>query len=171
MFKDYEFFKDAENLNKYAQVEFIENLIKYEQPIHIEDIYENMKSILKEKKKTKHLKNSTLKLIKANKNTVYSKGEYYYHESFDINKFTPRKRRNPSLSKISDDEIKLAIINTLKIQYDIPEDELIKTSSKNLGFNKVGNKIKKRFEELINELIKENEINLNENGTLGLKFN
>ena len=171
LFKDYEFFKDTGSLNKYTQTELIENLIKSEQPIHIEDIYETMKKILKEKKKTKHLKNLTLKLIKANKNTIDSKGEYYYHKSFDINKFTPRKRKNPSLSKISDDEIKLAIINTLKIQYDTPEEELIKSSSKNLGFNKVGNKIKERFEELIKDLIKEKRIHLNENGTIGLKEN
>lgn len=171
LFKDYEFFKDTGSLNKYTQTELIENLIKSEHPIHIEDIYETMKKILNEKKKTKHLKNLTLKLIKANKNTIDSKGEYYYHKSFDINKFTPRKRKNPSLSKISDDEIKLAIINTLKIQYDTPEEELIKSSSKNLGFNKVGNKIKERFEELIKDLIKEKRIHLNENGTIGLKEN
>ena len=171
LFIDYKFFKDSGNLNKYNRVELIENLIKYEQPIHIDDIYESMKIILNEKKKTKRLKNSTSTLISnnLNKNTIYMKGDFYYHKTFDINKFTPRKRIKPSLNKISNDEIKLAIINTLKSQYDTPKEELIKASSKNLGFNKVGNNIKKRFLELINELIKEKRINLNENGSLGLK--
>ena len=97
------------------------------------------------------------------------KGDYYYHNSFDINKFTPRKRIKPDLSKISDDEIKLAIINTLKIQYDTPEVELIKSSSKNLGFNKVGTNIRKKFKILIQELKDEERINMNKNNTIGLK--
>ena len=97
------------------------------------------------------------------------KGDHYYHKSFDINNFTPRKRIKPTLSKISDDEIELAIINTLKFQYDTPEEELIKTTSKNLGFNKVGNNIKKRFKKLIQKLIWEKRISLNKNGTIGLK--
>ena len=149
----------------------IADLIKYEQPIHIEDIYEFMKIILNKNKKTKTFKDSILRLVILNleKNTIYKKGDYYYHNSFDINKFTPRKRFKPALSKISDDEIKLAIINTLKIQYDTPEEELIKASSKNLGFNKVGNNINIRFKKLIKELIKEKRINLNKNGSLGLE--
>ena len=176
LFKDYEFFKDNVNLNKYkldtsGRMALIADLIKYEQPIHIEDIYEFMKIILNKNKKTKTFKDSILRLVILNleKNTIYKKGDYYYHKSFDINKFTPRKRFKPALSKISDDEIKLAIINTLKIQYDTPEEELIKASSKNLGFNKVGNNINIRFKKLIKELIKEKRINLNKNGSLGLK--
>ena len=126
---------------------------------------------LNQKKKTKQFKNSILDLINDNldKNRIYIKRDFYYHRLFDINKFTPRKRIKPTLSKISDDEIKLAIINTLKTQYDTPEDELIKASSKNLGFNKMGNNIKSRFKKLIQELIKEKRIMLNKNGTIGLK--
>ena len=176
LFKDYEYFKDNVKLNRYGstrigRVNLIADLIKYEQPIHIEDIYESMKIFLNKKKKTKYFKDSILALINANfdRNIIYREGEFYYHKSFDINKFTPRKRIKPSLSKISDEEIKLAMINTLKIQYDTPEEELIKASSKNLGFNKVGNNIKNRFKKLIQELIREKRINLNKNGTLGLK--
>lgn len=172
LFVDYKFFKDNRNFNKYnSKRDLIADLIKYEQPIHIDDIYESMKIMLNHKKKTKKFKNSMLSLIHANlnKNTIYKKGDYYYHREFDINEFTPRKRIKPDLNKISDDEIKLAIINTLKAQYDTPEDELIKASSKNLGFNKVGNNINIRFKKLIGELIIEKRIKLNKNGTLGLK--
>ena len=61
LFKDYEFFKKNMNLkkyepNKYGQINFIKDLIKFEQPIHIEDLYENMKIILKDKKKDKTFK-------------------------------------------------------------------------------------------------------------------
>ena len=175
LFKDYKFFKDNANLNKYgstryARIGLIEDLIKYEQPIHIDDIYEAMKIILN-KKKTKNFKDSISALLDANlnRNIIYKDGDYYYHKSFDINKFTPRKRIKPTLDKISDDEIKLTIINTLKTQYDTPEVDLIKASSKNLGFNKMGNNIETRFKKLIQELLKEKRINLNKNGTLGLK--
>ena len=175
LFKDYEFFKYKVNLNnyssRYGNIKLIEDLIKYEQPIHIDDIYESMKIFLNKKKKTKKFKENILKLIRINLNnrTIYKKREHYYHINFDIDKFTPRKRDNPSLNKISDVEIKLAIINTLKTQYDTPEEELIKSSSKNLGFNKVGNNINERFKKLIKELIREKRIILNKNGTLGLK--
>lgn len=52
LFKDYKFFKDNVNLNKYGfnrrgRQNLVVDLIKYEQPIHIEDIYEAMKIILK----------------------------------------------------------------------------------------------------------------------------
>lgn len=171
LFNDYKFFKDDVNLNKYgSDIDVLEDLIKYEQPIHIDDICESMKIILNKKKKTKQFKNSISALINANlNNIIYMKGDYYYHNSFDINKFTPRKRIKPDLSKISDDEIKLAIINTLKIQYDTPEVELIKSSSKNLGFNKVGTNIRKKFKILIQELKDEERINMNKNNTIGLK--
>ena len=172
LFKDYKFFKDNVNLNKYrSKIDLIADLIRYEQPIHIEDIYESMKIILNKKKKTKNFKNLVLVWINDNldRNSIYKKGDYYYHKEFDVNKFTPRKRIKPTLSKISDDEIKLAIINTLKVQYDTSEEDLIKSSSKNLGFNKVGSNINNRFKKLIMELIKENRIKLNKNGTLGLK--
>lgn len=172
LFKDYKFFKDDVNLNGYgSNIDIISDLIKYEQPIHIDNINESMKIILNKKKKTKQFKNSILRLIKSNlnKNIIYKKGDYYYHNSFDINKFTPRKRIKPDLNKISEDEIKLAIINTLKIQYDTPEGDLIKSSSKNLGFNKVGTNINKKFKNLILELINEKRIKKNKNNTIGLK--
>ena len=175
LFKDYEFFKDYVNLNNYASnryghIALIADLIKYEQPIHIDDIYESMKILLNKKKKTKKFKESILELIKinSNNNTIYKKKDHYYHISFYINKFTPRKRVKPSLNKISDDEIKLALINTLKTQYDTPEEELIKACKKNLGFNKARDNINKRFEKLILELIREKRIKVNKNGTLGL---
>ena len=56
LFKDYKFFKDNVNLkkygsNKYERINLIADLIKYEQPVHKEDIYESMKVILNKKKK------------------------------------------------------------------------------------------------------------------------
>ena len=56
----------------------------------------------------------------------------------------------------------------MKTQYDTPKEELIKASEKNLGFNKAGENINKRFEKLILELIREKRIKVNKNGTLGL---
>ena len=183
LFKDYKFFNDKVDLNyygssKYEQTVLIVNLIKYEQPIHIEDIYESMKMMLNKKRNTKSFKDSISAMIdeKLYSNIIHRKGDYYYHESFDINKFVPRKRIKPTLSRISDYEIKLAIINTLKIQYDTSEEGLIMASSKNLGFNKTGKNIMKRFKKLIQELINEERIKRNKNSTLGLnndkiKFN
>ncbi|SDA45155.1 DUF4011 domain-containing protein [Methanobrevibacter millerae] len=175
-FKDYVYFKDNVDLNNYnlsSRLELkdlVRNMVKLEGPVHIDDIYDTMKIILSSKRKDKKFKKLINSLINYNLDNgiINHSGEFYFDNSFDKNNFIPRKRKKPKLDRIYDEELKLAVINTLKLQFDAPKEDLIKASSINLGFSAVGKNINKKFDEIIDELTYEGKIKSNKNGTLGL---
>lgn len=174
LFDYYVYFKYDESLDDYDYDSdligeiLVRDLIKFEQPVHIDDIYDSMKEIFREERKTQSFKRMVDSLIEFNINedSVYNEGDFYYHESFDKNSFKPRYRRKAKLERISDDEIKLAIVNTLKISEELSKKDLIKESSNNLGFNAVRKNIKERFASLIYDLINEGQLMINDKNNL-----
>ena len=124
-------------------------LIEVEEPIHIDDIYDNLKRVTGSKatKKFKNTVNNELWFISS----VNHIGDFYYTTGFNFNSMKVRKREKPNIDRISKQEIEKAVIYTLKMEFSSNRESLIKSASKHLGFKKVRDKINKRFNQIIDE--------------------
>lgn len=154
----------ADNLNKFfteyeryncknskSDVKIIlKDLIKVESPIHVKDIYESMKYIL-DKRATAKFKTeiNDILIYLLDSGSITKNGNFYQDKTFNINDLKVRKREKPKIEHICDDEIIKAIFFTLKLQGSSSKEDLIKISSSYLGFKKLTQKVKDKFEELL----------------------
>ncbi|MDR3223935.1 MAG: DUF4011 domain-containing protein [Methanobrevibacter sp.] len=154
------------NSSKTEKKELIFDIIDFESPIHINEIYNRMKDIY-ETKATKKFKNTVDLLISdmSDQNRFHVNNEFYYSYKKPI---TLRKREKPNIGLISDEEIKEAIILVLKKQYALQFNDLAKEFSMLLGFNTCQSNTKNRFLEVINNMIILNEVSINSNGDIEL---
>ena len=146
-FEDYTYCDNSYGYGS-SLTEIIKHLIKVEEPININDIYDYIKERTNEKatKKFKSHINDKLYFM----DHIENYGDYYYTENFNINDLKVRKRIKPNIDRICDYEIEKAIIYTLKMGYSSSRDDLIKSASKHLGFKSVRDKIRNKFNQIIN---------------------
>ena len=147
-FEDYKYCTDFLK-HGHAYIGVLQALIEVEEPIHIDDIYDNLKRVTGSKatKKFKNTVNNELRFVSS----VDHFGDFYYMKGFDFDNMKVRKREKPNIDRISKQEIEKAVIYTLKMEFSSSRESLIKSASKHLGFKKVRDKINKRFNQIIDE--------------------
>ncbi|WP_295618074.1 AAA domain-containing protein [uncultured Methanobrevibacter sp.] len=147
-FEDYRYCTDFLKYG-HTYIGVLQALIEVEEPIHIDDIYGNVKKVTGSKatKKFKNIVNNELRFVSS----VTHLGDFYYTNGFDFDKMKVRKREKPNINRISKQEIEKAIIYTLKMEFSSTRESLIKSASKHLGFKKVRDKINNRFNQIIDE--------------------
>ncbi|MDR3290514.1 MAG: DUF4011 domain-containing protein [Methanobrevibacter sp.] len=161
-YKRNDFYKNS-NIEK---KELLFDIIDFESPIHINEMYDRMKDIY-ETKATKKFKNTVDLLLHDMfyQNRFYVNNGFYYSYK---NPVTLRKREKPNIKLISDEEIKETIILILKEQYALQSDDLAKVSSVLLGFSACRINTKNRFLDVINNMINLKELNINSNNDIEL---
>lgn len=132
----------------------LRQLIIAEAPIHIDDIYDFMKSLYGRKatKKFKNEINSVLYNV-VDYDDIIKSNLFFFPRNFNWDDMKVRVRESPKLERIHPTEIEKSIIFTLKLQYSSSREDLIKTASKHLGFKSTRANVKAEFETNINNLI------------------
>ncbi len=147
-FEDYKYCTDFLKYGR-TYVDVLQALIEVEEPIHIDDIYDNLKRVTGSKatKKFKNTVNNELRFVSS----VDHFGNFYYTADFNFDSMKVRKREKPNIDRISKQEIEKAVIYTLKMEFSSNRESLIKSASKHLGFKKIRDKINKIFNQIIDE--------------------
>ena len=141
----------------------IRQLIISEAPIHIDDIYDFMKTTYS-RKATKKFKSEINNLLynAVDYDNIVKSNMFFFPMNFNWEEMKVRRRESPKIERIHPKEIEKSIIFTLKLQYSSSRDDLIKSASKHLGFKSVRANVKVEFETNINNLIYENIIRDND---------
>lgn len=167
-FEDYVYYKHNGSCNLQHPQTIISELISTEAPIHIDDIYDVMKTIYGKKatKKFKDKINDDLHLLMAYGNIIED-NMFFFPKKFNWENMKVRFRESPKIEHIYSKEIEKSIISALKLQYSTSKEDLIKSASKYLGFKSVRSKVKDKFETCINNLINKKIIR-DKNGVMEL---
>lgn len=130
------------------------SLINQESPVHIEDIYDRLKTSFCKKATSKFKRdvNNALRDLIYN-SSIIKKGNFYYAIGFNEDNLKVRKRKSPKAERIPIEEIQKAIITTLKLQFSSKRDDLIKESSKYLGFTTLRVKNREFLNNALNQMI------------------
>ena len=141
----------------------LRQLIIAEAPIHIDDIYDFMKTTYGRKatKKFKNEVNNILYNLVEYDNIVKS-NMFFFPRGFSWQNMKVRIRESPKIERIHSKELEKSIVSTLKLQYSSSREDLIKSASKHLGFKSVRANVKSEFEIIIYNLISRNIIRDND---------
>lgn len=141
----------------------LRQLIIAEAPIHIDDIYDFMKTTYGRKatKKFKNEVNNILYNLVEYDNIVKS-NMFFFPRGFSWKNMKVRIRESPKIECIHSKELEKSIVSTLKLQYSSSREDLIKSASKHLGFKSVRANVKSEFEIIIYNLISRNIIRDND---------
>ena len=142
--------------NTYTDEKLLKDLINFEGPIHIDDIYDSVKKI-RHTRATITFKES-IRACLHNLDSVYCLEDFYYPSNFNFENMKVRRRISPNINRISNEEVEKAIINTLKLEFSSNRSSLIKSASRHLGFKSAGSKIKERFDYIIDYKLMNNYI-------------
>ena len=168
--------KHQEELNKYFEEyehyigynksnprSLLRLLIIAEAPIHLDDIYDFMKTTYS-RKATKKFKSEINNLLYnlVDYDNIVKSNMFFFPTNFKWEEMKVRRRESPKIERIHPKEIEKSIIFTLKLQYSSSKDDLIKSASKHLGFKSVRANVKAKFETNINNLINKNIIRDND---------
>lgn len=89
---------------------------------------------------------------------------FYWSEQvtpYNLQNYRDNSIENRSIEDISQEEIKIAIMEALEINLSLSREELVRITSKTFGFMKVGNQIDQVISLAIESLIDSNNIKLN----------
>lgn len=157
-FENYKYFTDFEKYDDFESI--LKALVEFESPIHRDDIYDFVKnnSSIRITQKRKNEINYILNIIYMD--SIKNINDFYFDVNFDYKNMKVRKRKNPNIDRISNMEIEKAIIFTLEIELSSDRISLIKSASSRLGFKRSTQRVKQRFnlviDNLMNKSIKEN---------------
>ncbi|MDR0912206.1 MAG: hypothetical protein LBM96_06355, partial [Methanobrevibacter sp.] len=147
---DYEFYNLSfiyiSNKNSFNRL--VKEIVKKEAPIHINEIQDRVRRILNRPRLTQKLRESILSAL--NSNNFNQKEDFYYAN----NEIIIRKRDDPKIDRISNEEIEKTIIYIIKTQYGLDKDEIISQASRLLGFRATRDRIKGRYNEIIEDMLK-----------------
>ena len=123
----------------------IDDIIAYESPIHVDEIYNRIKEVygIRMIAKNKNKIDTALIYTKYKENNDF----YYSHSSVKI-----RKRVRPKIEYISDEELSKTVVKVLSTQYSLDYESLAKEASSLLGFKSLSKKILERYVNVIYEL-------------------
>lgn len=140
----------------------LRQLIISEAPIHIDDIYDFMKTTYS-RKATKKFKSEVNDLLynAVDYDNIIKSNKFFFPKNFNFEDMKVRRRDSPKIERIHPKEIEKSIIYTLKLQYSSSKDDLIKSASKHLGFKSLRANVKDEYEKIIfnmksNKVINEN---------------
>lgn len=140
----------------------LRQLIISEAPIHIDDIYDFMKTTYS-RKATKKFKSEVNNLLynAVDYDNIIKSNKFFFPKNFNFEDMKVRRRDSPKIERIHPKEIEKSIIYTLKLQYSSSKDDLIKSASKHLGFKSLRANVKDEYEKIIfnmksNKVINEN---------------
>ncbi|MDO5851201.1 MAG: DUF4011 domain-containing protein [Methanobacteriaceae archaeon] len=151
---------DFYNISDIKQEYILKNLIIEESPIHIEEIYNRLGKIFNARitKKFKRTIDDRLNVV-ITKEDIEWHNDFYIYKSYSSMKI--RERIKPNISYIYSKEIDYAITQLLLIEGAFKPDDLIKATSKLLGFKKLTANVKKILSDNVDLLISQNKIKTN----------
>lgn len=147
--------------------DIIKEIIDLEGPIYIDEINQRMKTVYNVKV-TKKFKTAVKVLLEKmiQLKIIYSKDDFYY--MIGKTEIVARKRTEPRIRFISDEEIEESIINALKLEYSLFDEDLAKSASIILGFKSLRASTKDKFLEIIKNMESKSKIKRNQQNKLEL---
>lgn len=167
-FKDYETYEFDEYAYPSNPSDNIVELVKIEEPICVDDIYDVMK-VMMDRRATKKFKSEIDKYIKScvKKASIKKEGDFYMLPDSTFDDMKVRRRKSPKIERIYPRELENSIIYSLKLEFSSPRDDLIKTASTYLGFKALRSNVKDKLNMVVDDLISQGVIK-EESGKLEL---
>ncbi|MPL92966.1 hypothetical protein SDC9_53936 [bioreactor metagenome] len=175
---DYEFARDIPvskseefyNLSEKKLLNIVDSVVSIEGPIHISEFTSRIKESCNLKragpKFKKHINKSIS--IAEEDNSILIIDDFLF--PINWNKTNVRKRKNPNIDLISNEEIEENIKLVLNYISPIDQKELIKKVSRNFGFKSTSRKTSQKINEIIDYMISKQIIN-NFDGKIEMKVN
>ncbi|MDE0089530.1 MAG: DUF3320 domain-containing protein, partial [Candidatus Poribacteria bacterium] len=148
--------------------EAIRQVVNVESPVHINLVILRIRTLWGLAKAGVKIKKAIEKgiLFAEKNNMIRRNGNYLW--TVDDKEITVRKRKNPNIEWICDEEITKAMKSVLSLQGAITLDALISESVKYFGYKSKGKKIVKKMTPIINKLIENRVFELNQHDMVSL---
>ena len=146
----------------------INEIIKIEGPIHIDEVIKRVKDACHIKRAGANMKKQVNRAVKNSEDggNIIKIDNFLYDSS--VNDVVIRRRKKPKIDLISDEEIAKNIKTTLQHRKVLSTNLLIREVSRNFGFKSTSRKTSAKINSVLDSLIADSTVKLNED-TVELK--